>query len=439
VEFQCGYKLNRQIRADLEPRIESGRFPDYALAGTGRKQCRVTMNTKPAKDDTKACVLVVDDEAMIRSALTRILNDADFNVTTAQSGREALGMLETKQFDAIVTDIMMPEMDGMELLSRVRQCDRELPVIILTGHPTLDSAIIAVREASFRYLKKPFAPKELCDTVREAAAMYRLAVLKRLALENFESSARPKNEPTKLSEQFDAALAGLWMAYQPIIDWPDKSLFGYESLVRTTGSALSNPGLLFDAAEQLGHVQELGRQIRRAVAGAVHEAPPEIALFVNLHSADLNDEELFSADAPLSEHAHRVVLEVTERASLERVKDVQGAMDRLRKLGYRIAVDDLGAGYAGLSSFSQLEPDIVKLDMSLIRDIHASNRKSNIVRSMIAVCARDLGTKVVCEGVETEAERDTLDSLGATLLQGYLFGRPERGFRDPGLAPSGAE
>ena len=391
------------------------------------------MNSKPATDDTKACVLVVDDEAVMRTSLSRILSDADFTVTTAQSGRAALGLLDAKQFDAIVTDIMMPEMDGMELLSRIRQRDRELPVIILTGHPTLDSAIIAVREASFRYLKKPFAPEELCNAVREAAAMYRLAILKRRALEDFESSAQPRSEPTKLSEQFDAALAGLWMAYQPIIDWPNKSLFGFEALVRSTGSALSNPGLLFDAAEQLGRVQELGRQIRRTVAGAVHEAPPDAAIFVNLHSADLNDEELFIAGTSLSEHANRVVLEVTERASLEHVKDVQGAMNKLRKLGYRIAVDDLGAGYAGLSSFSQLEPDIVKLDMSLIRDIHASNRKSSIVRSMIAVCARDLGTKVVCEGVETEAERDTLDSLGATLLQGYLLGKPGRGFHAPDL------
>ena len=129
-----------------------------------------------------------------------------------------------------------------------------------------------------------------------------------------------------------------------------------------------------------------------------------------------------------------MVLEVTERASLEQVGDVQGAMARLRKLGYRIAVDDLGAGYAGLSSFSQLEPDVVKLDMSLIRDIDASKRKTSIVRSMIAVCARDLGTKVVCEGVETEAEHNTLQGIGATLLQGYLFGRPEREFGSPNLA-----
>ncbi len=393
------------------------------------------MNTELAREDTKASVLVVDDEDVIRTVLSRALRGAEFHVTTAKSAREALRALDTSRFDAIVTDITMPEMDGIELLTRIRQRDRELPVIILTGHPTLDSAIVAVREACFRYLKKPCTPEELCATIREATAMYRLAVLKRRALENLESSAAPKSEPTKLAEQFDTAIAGLWMAFQPIVHWPHKSLFGYEALVRTSGSALSNPGLLFDAAERLGRVHGLGRQIRRLVAGSIHEAPPDAAIFVNLDSADLNDEELFSADSPLSQHADRVVLEVTERASLERVKDVQGGMDKLRKLGYQIAVDDLGAGYAGLSSFSQLEPDIVKLDMSLIRDIDSASRKASIVRSMIAVCARDLGTKVVCEGVETEAERDTLDSLGATLLQGYLFGRPERGFRTPQLVP----
>ena len=108
---------------------------------------------------------------------------------------------------------------------------------------------------------------------------------------------------------------------------------------------------------------------------------------------------------------------------------------RLRALGFQIAVDDLGAGYAGLSSFSQLEPDIVKLDMSLVRGIDSSSSKSSLVRSMVQVCTRDLGMRVVCEGVETSAERDTLERLGATLLQGYLFAKPERGFRADGLFP----
>ncbi len=85
------------------------------------------MNLEPARDDTKASVLIVNDEAVIRSALSRMLSGAGFNVTTAASAREALRMLDQAQFDAIVTDIMMPEMDGIELLSRIRQRDRELP------------------------------------------------------------------------------------------------------------------------------------------------------------------------------------------------------------------------------------------------------------------------------------------------------------------------
>ncbi len=398
------------------------------------------MNAEPAGSDTKACVLVVDDDDSLRTAVRRILCNADFNVTTATRAHEALELLETRHFDAIVTDIIMPEIDGLELLRRIRHRDREMPVIILTGHPTLESAVLAVNEGSFRYMMKPFAPDELCVTVREAAALHRLTVLKRRALEEFTSGAWQTGEHAKLSAQFDAGIKGLWVAFQPIVDWPDKRLYGYEALVRSSTPNMGNPGLLFDAAERLGRVHELGRKIRGLVAGVIHEAPPDAVIFVNLHSADLNDPELFSERSPLSELASRVVLEITERASLEQVNDVQGGMNSLRRLGYRIAVDDLGAGYAGLSSFSQLEPDIVKLDMSLIRDINVSNRKSSIVRPMIAVCARDLGTRVVCEGVETEAERDALDSMGATLLQGYLFGRPEKGFMAPVMAsPSDQE
>jgi EAL domain-containing protein (putative c-di-GMP-specific phosphodiesterase class I) len=133
----------------------------------------------------------------------------------------------------------------------------------------------------------------------------------------------------------------------------------------------------------------------------------------------------------LAECADRIVLEVTERSSLDRVPDVKDRVKSLRALGFKIAVDDLGAGYAGLSSFSQLQPDIAKLDMSLIRDIDLSPQKRSIVRSLLAVCRDDLDVQVICEGVETRAERDTLDALGSDTLQGYLFGRPAVGFTRP--------
>src|SRR5690606_12087135 len=101
--------------------------------------------------------------------------------------------------------------------------------------------------------------------------------------------------------------------------------------------------------------------------------------------------------------AGRIVLEVTERASLDRLDNLRDRVARLRALGYRIAVDDLGAGYAGLSAFANLEPDVVKIDMSLVRDIENARTKQRLVRSLADVCG-ELGMKVVAEGVETAAE-----------------------------------
>jgi EAL domain-containing protein (putative c-di-GMP-specific phosphodiesterase class I) len=104
---------------------------------------------------------------------------------------------------------------------------------------------------------------------------------------------------------------------------------------------------------------------------------------------------------------------------------------RLRQIGFRIALDDLGAGYAGLNTFTQLEPDFVKLDRALVSGVDASTRKRSVVRSMLRLCGEELGIHVVGEGVETVDERDALASDGCVLLQGYLFARPGRPFPSP--------
>jgi EAL domain-containing protein (putative c-di-GMP-specific phosphodiesterase class I) len=142
------------------------------------------------------------------------------------------------------------------------------------------------------------------------------------------------------------------------------------------------------------------------------------------------DEDLCGGKDALTPFASRVVLEVTERAALDRVKGLAGGITRLRALGYRLALDDLGAGYAGLSSFAQLEPEIVKVDMSLVRGIDGSAMKQKLFRSFAALC-RDMNTEIVAEGVETAAERDCLNGLGGDLYQGYLFARPGRGYPVP--------
>src|SRR5207253_1157687 len=111
--------------------------------------------------------------------------------------------------------------------------------------------------------------------------------------------------------------------------------------------------------------------------------------------------------------------------------------DRLREQGFRIALDDLGAGYASLSTFVKLQPELVKLDMSLVRGLHEDFTKQSLVRSITNLCSQ-LGIAVIAEGVETEEERVALLDLGADLLQGYLFAKPARPFPEVnwGQAPA---
>jgi EAL domain-containing protein (putative c-di-GMP-specific phosphodiesterase class I) len=155
---------------------------------------------------------------------------------------------------------------------------------------------------------------------------------------------------------------------------------------------------------------------------------------VNIHPCDLMDDDLFSPAAPLSQVAGQVVLEITERANLDGVADLRTRLTTLRRMGYRLAVDDLGAGYAGLASFACLEPDVVKLDMSLIRNVDTELTKQKLVRSMAHLCG-ELSLQVVAEGVETAGERDMLATLGCDLLQGYLFARPGEAFPEPAFEP----
>ncbi len=371
-------------------------------------------------------VLLVDDDDDLRKALGRALRLAGFAVEDVPSGELAFARLDTESFDCVVSDISMPGMTGLELLRNVRSRDLDLPVVLMTAGASVSTAVEAVKYGALRYLIKPFDIPELTAIVLHAVSLAQLARTKRDALVLLGRESRLLGDRTALEAGFADALEQLYMAYQPIVSFAEQRVFAYEALVRSGSSTLGNPGALFDAATRLGRLHDLGRAIRHAVARtpAIGQAPH---IFVNLHTHDLTDETLFSADGPLTPLADRIVLEVTERASLDEVSDAAARVARLRRLGFRIAVDDLGAGYAGLTSFAQLQPDVVKLDMALIRGVDTDETKRRLVGSLITVC-RDLKMRVVSEGIETAGERDALLALGGDLFQGYFFARPERSF-----------
>jgi EAL domain-containing protein (putative c-di-GMP-specific phosphodiesterase class I) len=372
-------------------------------------------------------ILLAEDDEQVRRSLARSLIAIGYEVVTAENGRLAMTLLGDNAFDVIVSDIAMPEIDGIQLLRAIRERDTDVPVVLVTGVPDVATAMQAVKLGALVYLPKPIDLDEMKRLIARAVRLRRIARLKQEALSLVSEGGLGMSDRLGLEASFDRMLESLWMAYQPIVRTSDGSLFGYEALLRSTEKALPHAGAILDAAERLDRIHELGRAIRARAIEPMPQAPPHALLFVNLHSRDLMDEMLFSRDAPLSTIAERVVLEITERASLDDVEDARSKVSRLRKMGFRIAVDDLGAGYAGLTSFATLEPELVKLDMTLVRDIDASPTKQKLVRSVAGLC-KELGMMVVGEGVETQAERDVLIECGCDLLQGYLFAKPDKPF-----------
>jgi EAL domain-containing protein (putative c-di-GMP-specific phosphodiesterase class I) len=364
--------------------------------------------------------------------MVRMLSAVGYSVCAANDGEEALRMLESEQIDLVITDIAMPKADGMTVLRKVRERNEELPVLLVAGAPTTESAIRAVRYRATEYLTKPLDPDTFVDAVRRALQMNRLAVLRRTALELGHSRhpAGISTEERSLRERFDRSVAALYMVYQPIISWSRRCAFGYEALVRSSEPSLPHPGAMFEAAERLNSTSQLGRQIRAKCGDPMEVADPDMTLFVNLHSGDLLDEALFDPSAPLTRWASRTVLELTERAAIDGIDDIAERIARLRLLGFRIAVDDIGAGYSGLNSFATVQPDFVKLDITLVRGLDKDPVRRRLVRLLTELC-NDLGIFVVAEGVETPAERDALVELGVDLLQGYLFARPAAPFVPP--------
>jgi EAL domain-containing protein (putative c-di-GMP-specific phosphodiesterase class I)/CheY-like chemotaxis protein len=377
-----------------------------------------------------ARVLTVDDDPLILALVRRTLSRAGFAVDSAADGREALSQIAANRYDVIVTDVRMPTLGGLDLLRAVRSHDLDVPIVLMTGKPDFDSAHAAVEYGAFRYVVKPFDPRALLAVVEHAATFARVARLRREASEMAGETDRQLGDRASLDARFEKALAGIYMAYQPIVECHTERVLAYEALVRSDEPALASaPGLL-DAAQRLGRAEELGRRIRACVAAAANKAPPDALLCVNVSAAELSDDELYDPEAPLSRIADRVVLEITERATFDSVDRLSARRYRLGELGYRIAIDDLGAGYAGLATFARLEPEFVKLDASLVREVDKRPRKLRLVEGMTALCMR-LKMRVVAEGVETRSELDALVRAGVDLCQGHLFGKPERAFAAP--------
>ena len=226
----------------------------------------------------------------------------------------------------------------------------------------------------------------------------------------------------------------VYVDYHPIVVAGTREVFGYEALARGKMRALRSPEVMFEVAAEADLIWELSRLCRaRAVEGMQSRLGPGELLFLNVDPHDFADpvfnEEFESEIAD----PRRVVIEITERTAIKDYPKFRERLKALRARGYRFAVDDAGSGYAGLGSIANLEPDFIKLDMSLINCIDTNFIKQNLVETMVRF-ANDQKAMVIAEGVERAEEFETVKQLGVHLVQGFYLHRPEERHEEERLA-----
>ena len=259
-------------------------------------------NAQGAAAPSRGRVLVVDDERDLLDVLGAMLAEAGWQVDTAGNGREALTLVDADHYEVVLSDIDMPGMNGVELLREIRGRDLDVPVLLITGHPRVDTAVEALEHGALRYLRKPIRERDLLSAVEDASRLHRMARLKREALAAVGLEDRLPSDRAGLEARFGQALASLRLVFQPIVRAVDGSVFGYEALVRTDEPSIPNPGALFEAAERLRRVHEVGGSIRNRAAAFLAQVP-SLTLFVNLHALELTDDSLLSPASALSGHA----------------------------------------------------------------------------------------------------------------------------------------
>jgi EAL domain-containing protein (putative c-di-GMP-specific phosphodiesterase class I)/GGDEF domain-containing protein len=213
----------------------------------------------------------------------------------------------------------------------------------------------------------------------------------------------------------------VYVDYHPIVVTETREIFGYEALARGVMRSLRSPEVMFDVAAEADLVWELSRLCRsRAIEGIETRLQPNELLFLNVDPHDFSDPVFNENEVKYPE---RVVIEITERTAIKDYPKFRERLKIFRERGFRFAVDDAGSGYAGLGSIANLEPDFIKLDISLINAIDTNFIKQNLVATMVRF-ANDHGAMVIAEGVERAEEFKAVKDLGVHLVQGFFLHRP---------------
>lgn len=378
-------------------------------------------------------VLVADDDILLRRTLAALVGDdpALELVGAAADAQEAIDIARAVLPRVAVLDVRMPRGGGIRAAREIRVVSPGTIIIALTAYDDRATVREMFAAGADGYLVKGTSPKVLLSAVHRAAAGGRSLSEKAVGAVVDELAERLTEERAEierlsgLREQTTRILRGeeeLSILYQPIVDLTSLAVVGFEALARIgTDWSRSPSDWLADAA-----VVDLAMELEITLAARAIAHLPSLVqgtfLSVNLSPATVAT-PAFRAIVEAAP-GDRLVVEVTEHVPVEDYPALRDAMEYARRRGVRLAIDDAGAGYASLRHVVQLQPDFIKLDISLTRGVDHRDWQLALASALVGF-ARDAGASVIAEGIETGEELRALKTIGVPLGQGFYLGRPE--------------
>lgn len=391
------------------------------------------------EDYADAPVLVVDDDRTELALVERLLVRRGMrNVHCEPDPRRALARLDALDPSLVLVEprLSSPDgpQDGLDLLESVRRwaAGAYLPVVVLTGDTSPAALEAALARGATDFLTKPFNATEIVLRIRNLLQTRELYTTLQQHLADAdqglerELGLRARDEgDVDTRERIEAVLADgdFSTVFQPVVDLADTTVVGYEALSRFAPGT-PDTRTWFAQAEGVGLSADLEVAAAQRAVESTSRLPTSGFVALNVSPATLVGGHL--ADLPLDDlvrSGSSVVVELTEHVPVSDYDALATAFAPLRDAGARLALDDTGAGFAGLRHLLHLHPDIIKLDISLVTGIETDPARRALAAALLSF-AEDIGAQVVAEGVETAAQAEVLTALGVRWAQGWLYGRP---------------
>ncbi|MDA8192799.1 MAG: EAL domain-containing response regulator [Thermaerobacter sp.] len=416
-------------------------------------------------------VLVVEDSPTQAERLRVLLEDEGYRVTVSNNGREGLERVRADLPDLVISDVLMPELDGFSFCQAVKsdEVTRRIPIVLLTTENSPLDVIIGLERGADNFITKPYDPQYLLETVAQILKDRRLRqegklpdrvlhvgnrqvsvpgdrqqIIELLAALTMRTDSGQTVESQSLTVEYTAQIGQLdrirdaldqdrlVLYYQPILDIRRGSITQHEVLVRMVAEdgKIIPPSDFLPAAEHSGLISRIDLTVLQKAIDLLHEQHrlgQAMKLSVNISSKSLLRpsvvERLADALVVMEVDPSVITLEITESSFITNMRHATDSIHLLQERGCKVALDDFGVGYSTVDYLKQLPVDVVKIDGAFVRDLARTETDQKLVEGMTRM-AHDLGKQVVAEFVGDAETLAYLRQFQVDFAQGYFIGRP---------------